>query len=789
MNSLALPIRLTLAAASVAPAVGSEPRSALLGSVASAGVIIMLLLGAAAIGVYFRVLLLRAHKRAAGLQAQLADSQRALTDVESQLAHSQASLGRQIEAARASLDAAHEHAKEQLQAQIVQRQRTERALRDAQTQYTSLVEGLPIHVIRKDRQGRFTFASQSVCELLGRPWEQISGQTDLELYDRELADKYRKDDAHVMATKSNLEAIEEHRRSDGTRIWVEIIKTPLLDAKGNVVGVQILFWDVTARERALNEMRRSEARKQAIFEASMDCILFTDESLRIIEFNRAAETTFGYPRREVIGKNLIDLFIPAELRERQQANVERYRGVGELGSMLGRRLETSMLRKSGESFAVEMAMQPIPLPDGSTGFAAFVRDITAVKRAAEQLVEAKEAAESANRAKSAFLANMSHEIRTPMNAIIGMTELVLESRLDDEQRDYLQTVLESGNSLLALLNDVLDFSKIESGRVDLEEIEFNLPQCVQESIRAFMYRARQKAIGLSFEFSPDTPESVLGDPLRLRQILVNLVSNAIKFTDQGGIRVFVQTVSMIEDTVVLRFEVADTGIGIPVDKRKKIFAEFEQADSSTKRRFGGIGLGLAICSRLVQSMDGEIGVDSEEGRGSTFYFTVSLRLPMDRPRTATTLDAAPVVLSAGSGDKADGHTTRSLRILLAEDSPANQKLALGLLRKRGHHVVVVNTGKQACEAFVAGPFDLILMDVQMPEMDGFEATLAIRTTERGTRVPIIAMTAHAMHGDRERCLRIGMDGYLAKPIRAEALFEAVDDIARRSPAANKPVEA
>lgn len=715
-------------------------------------------------------------------QQQRGQVEQELAAAESKLAQLRSKVKQQFEQASAALA----QANDQLRAQSAQRQRLERALRDAQAHHISLVDNLPVHVIRKDREGRFVFASRSVCQLLGKPWEEISGKTDAELYPPHLAEKYRRDDLRVMQSGTRFEEVEAHDLPDGKRIWVQVIKTPVLDAKEHGAGVQILFWDVTDREQALNELRESEIRKQAIVEASMDGILFTDEALRIVEFNVAAEATFAYCRQEVIGKDMIDMFIPPELRDRQRANVERYTRAGELGSMLDRRLETSMLRKNGEAFRAEMTMKPIPLPQDTTGFAVFVRDITAVKKAQEDLVHAKEAAESANRAKSAFLANMSHEIRTPMNAIIGMTELVLESRLDDEQRDYLQTVLESSNSLLALLNDVLDFSKIESGRADLEETEFNLRQCVEESIRSFLYRAKQKAIGLSFEISPDTYDWFIGDPLRLRQILVNLVSNAIKFTDQGSIRVAVQTVSTIEDTALLRFEVSDTGIGIPAGKRQKIFEEFEQGDTSTRRRFGGTGLGLAICSRLVQMMQGEIQVDSEEGRGSVFSFTASLKLPQDRPRAAETFGSTPIVLTTANHAAEAGSSESSLRILLAEDSPANQKLALGLLRKRGHHVVVANTGKEACEAFLAESFDLILMDVQMPEMDGFEATAAIRAAERGTHVPIIAMTAHTMSGDQERCLEVGMDGYIAKPIRAQMLFEAVNRVARQRDTSEAP---
>lgn len=712
-------------------------------------------------------------------EEKLKQAEQALAAAAEKLAAAERRLEQHVEKSAAEL----RQANDELQTQITQRQRTERALRDAQAQHMSLIDSLPVHVIRKDRQGRFLMASRSVCDLLGKPWEEIRGKTDLELYERHLAEKYRQDDQRVMETKTKLQTVEAHDLPQGGRGWVEIIKSPVLDTKGNVVGVQVLFWDVTDREKAEIELRESETRKRAIFEAAMDCIIFTDEARKIVELNRAAEATFGWLRLEVIGKDWTEVFVPADLRERLRQNLDRYMGAGELGSMLGRRLETAMVRKNGEPFQAEMTTQPIPLPQGVSGIAVFVRDITLMKKAEAELVHARDAAESANRAKGAFLANMSHEIRTPMNAIIGMTELVLDSNLDNEQRDYLQIVLESSNSLLALLNDVLDFSKIESGKVDLENIEFSLRQCVEESIRSFLYRAKQKNLALRYEISPDTHEWFMGDPLRLRQVLVNLVSNAIKFTDEGSVSVRVQTVSTIENTAVLRFEVTDTGIGIPADKCQKVFEEFEQADTSTKRRFGGTGLGLAICSRLVEVMQGEIGVQSEEGKGSTFFFTVSLGLPPTRPRTGEAFAAGTAVLTAPAESVGPAREEPGLRILLAEDSPVNQKLAIGLLTKRGHQVVVANNGKEAYEAFLAQPFDLILMDVQMPEMDGFEATTAIRAAERDSHVPIIAMTARVMRGDEERCLEVGMDAYIAKPIRAQALFELVSRYARQgSPA-------
>ena len=472
-----------------------------------------------------------------------------------------------------------------------------------------------------------------------------------------------------------------------------------------------------------------------------------------------------------------------------------------LGLWLTRHL-VDLTRASQEVSAGNLTPAPVTEGEDELGQlgAAFNAMSRTVRQRVEQLTLAKQEAEASNRAKSEFLANMSHEIRTPMNGIIGMTELVLDSSLSTAQREHLQVVRSSADALLRIINDVLDFSKIEAGKLTLESLAFSPQQLLNDTLAPLEVGARDKGLVLRREIAPDLPAWVLGDPDRLRQVLTNLLGNAIKFTAAGEVTLGWRYLA--GEALPHQLWVRDTGIGIPADKQKAIFEAFTQADNSTTRHFGGSGLGLTICSTLVQLMGGQISLDSEPGKGSTFQVALQLPLtdappvvaPPAIPPASQPLEAAPMtpVVPAEVVPVSTDSVTNGLRVLLVEDHPVNQKLAIKLLERDGHQVTLAQNGQEGFTAAVGETFDLVLMDVQMPVMDGLESARAIRAFEREhgrAAVPIAAMTANAMASDREACEAAGMNDFIAKPFKTaelRALLERARQGTWLVPTANLP---
>ena len=519
------------------------------------------------------------------------------------------------------------------------------------------------------------------------------------------------------------------------------------------------------------------AQYQELFETANDVVLTCRTDGRLAAINPAGERATGYPRPDAIGTPLASLVAEAD-RERFLARFAEC-----VESPDGDTFEVTLVRPDGERVAIEFDAHPIREHGRVTGVHAIGRDVTERNRTAFELERAKTAAEAASRAKSEFVANISHEVRTPLNGIIGMTELLLASKIGGDERQYLGLIRTSADALLHVINDVLDLSKIESGHLELAPRPFDPVARLETVVEPQAVMARRKGLALTFTAAPEVPPVLIGDADRVGQVLTNLIGNAIKFTDAGEVRIAV-TPALPESgdaptSCRLRFAVSDTGIGIPSAKHATIFQAFTQADGSISRRFGGTGLGLAIAASLVRRMGGTIAVESALEQGSTFIvtlpFTRGERASLDADDPAASLTRLLGPAARGTG-WASSKASQALAVLLVEDNFVNQRLAVEILARRGHQVVVADNGRQALERCAAAVPDIILMDVQMPEMNGLEATRAIRQLEQATgrHVPIVAMTAHAMSGDRERCLAAGMDDYMTKPIRAEALVTLVE---------------
>jgi PAS domain S-box-containing protein len=786
---------------------------------------------------------------------------------------------------------------------------TTSALRNVQANYASLVDSLPLNLLIKDREGKRIFANRRYLATHQKKLEDVIGKSDLDLFPPELAERFMADDRRVLQSGEVLHKTEELDVRNQGRRWIQLIKGPTRDADGKIVGIQLLFWDVTDNHLAEEALAREKFLLETLINNIPDSIYFKDRESRFLRISQSMAAKFGFPTpQDVIGKTDADIFTEEHAKQARDDELM----VMNTGEPIIGRMERETWPDRPDSWCSTTKMA---LRDGQgniVGTFGITRDISALKAAEDDLRRARDEADAANRAKSEFLANMSHEIRTPMNGIIGMAELLAHTSLNSEQRDYLTMIQQSSDSLLRLLNDILDFSKIEAGKLELESIPFRLRDCLERTMQTLAVRSREKSLELACRIAPEVPDLLLGDPGRVRQIVVNLVGNAIKFTDKGEVVLNVNLQGVpTDETIDLHFQVRDTGIGISKAEQSRIFEAFTQADASTTRKYGGTGLGLAISTKLTQLMGGQIEVESEVGRGTVFSFSVKCGkceqsgvenrgvealagipvLVVDDNRTnlwifrevlsswqmlPTCVESAnegfamlrrgvecgspyrlmlldcmmpevdgfmlaqqvrldpelsslPMIMVSSAGSAGDSARCRELgvmrymikpviqsdllnallqviggvpqvaeptiarpklaglpklRILLAEDGLVNQRVAVGLLENAGHVVVVANHGLQAIQHWERSSFDVILMDVQMPEMDGLEATRIIRAREaeagRQTRIPIIALTAAAMKGDAENCAAAGMNGYVSKPIDTGELFNAIATFCRRT---------
>ena len=778
-------------------------------------------------------------------------------------------------------------------------------LKAEQALLEALMETIPDDIYFKNRAGQFLRINRAKALRSGlTDPRQAIGKSDASFFQSEHADASLAQEQEIMQSETPLvDQVERLVWPDGHISWVSATKVPLRDHTGQIIGTVGISRDITKHHDTEEALHVERDRLRTLIDNLPDHIFIKDRDGRFMTVNSTLVFSLGkQSESELLGLSDRDIF-ELEMAKRFEIDDQR---VIKTGVMLFNR-EEELATTDGFRRTILTTKVPLRSKTGDIiGLVGICRDITERKLAEEELQRAKEAAEVANRAKSDFLANMSHEIRTPMNAVIGMTELLLGSEIQAEQRDYLETIRDAADSLMGVINDILDFSKIESGKFELDNYPIEVREWLGDTVRTLGVRAHAKHIELAFDIDDAVPQFVLGDGLRLRQIILNLVGNAIKFTEQGEVFVSVKAAQLTEDHVQLHFSVSDTGIGMTPEQQSRVFQAFEQADTSMTRRYGGTGLGLSISSRLVSLMGGRLNVHSQPGQGSTFDFLVNFAKPAvsapDKPRSLdlelltglrvlivddndtnrrillrmcqnwrmtpiAVADATAaldqlrkasetgppfdLVLTDASMPDIDGFTLAShiqqdrkigsvvvmmltsldqthgakelerlgiksflvkpvkqsdlldaimlamdgrrsdspapveiqqtaaqlppLQVLLAEDSLANQKLAIGLLKRWGHTVTVANNGREAVALASQRKFDLILMDVQMPEMDGMEATALIqqRQAQTGQRVPIIAMTAHAMKGDKERCLEAGMDAYVSKPVRPNDLLAAM----------------
>jgi PAS domain S-box-containing protein len=640
-------------------------------------------------------------------------------------------------------------------------------------------------VVVFDTEGRIVHCNRACEQVTGYACEEIKGQFYWDVFvSPERREQSRKHFCRLVAARITSAFNREWIAKSGERRRISFSNRPLLNHQGELEYFIATGIDITARHQAEQELLESETQFRSIWEASREAMCLTGKCGTILKANAAFASMVGRPSNSLEGTNIATLY-----QVEDQEDMRRCYNGHFASSEAQPCVERELHFQDGRSGAFEISMTLVEIPGRPLQLLSIFRDVTERKRSAEEIQRVKEAAEAANRdliaanryleetgrlaqemvqraealsaAKSEFLANMSHEVRTPLNGILGMTDLALQTELGSDQREYLELVKSSAHGLLTLVNDVLDFSKYEAGKVAVEAIEFSLRSVLQDMLRPLALRASRGGLAFAWQVEDGVPDLLIGDPVRLGQIIQNLVANAIKFTKAGKVEVSARTEFVEGSKVALRFAVSDTGVGISPENHKTIFEPFTQADGSTTRKYGGTGLGLSIASGLVGLMKGRMWLESKPGEGSTFYFTVALELPIPAPPRP--------------------EHKRKMRILVAEDNSVNQRVAARLLEREGHDVEVAGSGREALDMLGKNEFDLVLMDVQMPDLDGVQATARIREKERGSgrRVPIVAMTAQTTDADRERCLQAGMDAYVTKPVRLTELIRKIEYVCAR----------
>jgi len=631
----------------------------------------------------------------------------------------------------------------------------QRVVRRSEEQLRLLLESVNRGIWGQDVEGRCTFVNETALRLLGYSREEMLGHKLHALMHHSRPDgaSYPQHDCPMYATSLDgaVRSVRDEVlwRKDGSLVEVEYSAYPIR-REGRLEGVVVVFDDVTERRTLERQNHEREITHGMAIETSVDGYWMVDMQGRFLEVNDAYLRRSGYTREEMLKMRIPDV----EEVESPQEVAARIERIVNLGSD---RFESCHRARDGSFWPVSVAVSHAPISGGR--MFCFIQDLTERNRQQAQLEQAKQQAEVASQAKSDFLANMSHEIRTPMNAVIGLSELALTTDDPATQREFIGQVADSSKSLMRILNDILDFSKIESGHMSIENEPFETREMVAALQRLYSLRAQEQGIGFDVVIEPSVPQTVLGDAVRLRQVLSNLLGNAIKFTQQGSVRLEVRMLGMDGERASLSFEVRDSGIGMSEEQLAGLFQPFTQADTSISRRFGGTGLGLAISKRLVELMGGQMTVESRLGEGSTFSVRIGLGVDEAARQAHAVAEAPPLVQTFLQGRK----------VLLVEDNKVNQMLATHLLKRMGIEAVIANHGQEAIDKLHAGSFDVVLMDIQMPVMNGLEATRLIRQEARYADLPIVAMSAGVTLDEQERCNEVGMSGFVGKPINVDEL--------------------